>query len=121
MSRTSHDEPTVDVVVTNNEQKLRYEGRVDGELVGFTTYTVQGDRIAFNHAEVSPKWEGRGVGSALARGALDDVVSSGKVITPLCPFIVDFVSQNPSYLPNVDEVHRQEIEATIAVAPGGDD
>jgi predicted GNAT family acetyltransferase len=117
----SDDQSTVDVVVTNNKKELRYEAHVGGELVGFTTYVVQGDRIAFNHAEVYPKWEGRGVGSALARGALDDVVSSGNVITPLCPFIVDFVSQNPSYLPNVDEMHRRDIEGMIAVTPGGDD
>jgi hypothetical protein len=49
------------------------------------------------------------------------VVSRGKVITPLCPFIVTFVSRNPSYLPNVDEGHRREIEASIALAPADDD
>jgi uncharacterized protein len=112
------DEPPADeppatataVVVTNNRSDLRYEAHIGGQLVGFTTYLIHGDRVVFTHAEVSPQWEGHGVGSTLAKDALDDVVERGKVITPLCPFIVDYVSRHPSYLPHVDEVHRHAIE-----------
>jgi predicted GNAT family acetyltransferase len=110
-------ETALDVKVTNNPSELRYEAYVDGTLAGFTTYLLHEDRVAFNHAEVYPRWEGQGVGSALAQGALDAVVGEGKTITPLCPFIVDYISRNPSYLPHVDDEHRQEIEAMIAVAP----
>jgi predicted GNAT family acetyltransferase len=109
----------LDIEVSNNQSELRYEVYVDGELAGFTTYKLHDDTVAFMHAEVFPKWEGRGIGSELARVALDDVVESGKTITPLCPFIVDFVSHHPSYLSNVDEKHRQEIEARIATEPDG--
>jgi len=97
-----------DVVVTDNRAAHRYEAHVDGELVGLTTYLLVDERVVFNHAEVYPKWEGHGVGSALARGALDDVVAQGKWITPKCPFIVDFVRQHPAYLEHVDERHRTE-------------
>jgi hypothetical protein len=45
-------------------------------------------------------------------------VARGKVITPLCPFMVSFVSHHPSYLPHVDEVHRHEIEALAATSAG---
>jgi hypothetical protein len=99
------------VVVTNNKAELRYEAHVDGDLVGFTTYQLHGDRVVFNHAEVFPQWEGQGIGGQLARGALDDVIVAGKVITPLCPFIVSFVRRNPSYLEHVDPEHRQQLEA----------
>jgi predicted GNAT family acetyltransferase len=117
MSEESAEEATADVVVTNNEAAKRYEVHVAGELAGFTTYLTRDGRVAFTHAEVFPRWEGQGVGSALARGALDDTVAAGDLITPVCPFIVDYISRHPSYLPHVDEVHRQEIEAMIAVAP----
>jgi predicted GNAT family acetyltransferase len=102
------------VTVVNNPSDLRYEVYVGDELAGFTSYTLRGDAVAFRHAEVLPQWEGHGVGSQLAKEALDDVVAAGKTITPLCPFIVDYVSRHPSYLPHVDEPHRVEIEARIA-------
>ncbi|MBV9869753.1 MAG: N-acetyltransferase [Frankiaceae bacterium] len=111
------DSNEVELEVRNNPGELRYEIFAGDELAGFTTYTLQDGAVAFRHAEVFPQWEGRGVGSRLAKEALDDVVESGKVITPLCPFIVDFVSGHPSYLPHVDERHRRQIEAAIATEP----
>lgn len=112
---------TPSVTVTNNEAANRYEVAVDGVTAGVLTYLVHDDRVAFNHAEVYPRFEGQGVGSELAKSALDDVVAQGKTITPLCPFIVNFVSHHPSYLTHVDEEHRQEIEAMIATAPDDDE
>jgi uncharacterized protein len=101
----------LDIVISNNKAQLRFEAHIDGVLAGFTTYLLHADRVVFTHAEVYPRWEGRGVGHELARGALDDVIAQGKVITPLCPFIVEFVRRNPSYLEHVDEEHRRELEA----------
>ena len=49
------------------------------------------------------------------------LLAQGKTITPLCPFIVNYIAQHPSYLSDVDEVHRQEIEALIATAPDDDE
>jgi uncharacterized protein len=111
------DDAALDVAVTNNESAGRYEAHVDGVLAGFTTYRNRDNRVVFTHAEVYPRWEGQGVGSALARGALDDVVARGKVITPLCPFIVDYVIRHPSYLEHVDEPHREELTATTDREP----
>jgi predicted GNAT family acetyltransferase len=111
MTQTFHSEDAVDVVVTNNAAAQRYEAHVDGELAGLTTYVAVGDRVVFTHAEVDARWEHKGVGSALARGALDDVVAHGKLITPKCPFIVSYVLSHPSYLEHVDARHRGELEA----------
>jgi uncharacterized protein len=121
MTQDTGNPPDLDVVVANNTSALRYEAHIDGELAGFTNYLLHDNRVIFTHAEVYPKWEGRGVGSALAHGALDDVVGRGKVITPLCPFMVSFVSRHTSYLPHVDEVHRQEIEALAATSAASSD
>jgi uncharacterized protein len=109
-----HPETTPDVVVSNNKAALKYDASIDGDLAGFTNYLLHDDRVIFTHAEVYPRWEGRGVGSALARGALDDVIAQGKTITPLCPFIVSFVRRNPAYLEHVDSEHRRQLEATLA-------
>jgi uncharacterized protein len=111
MTDTAANPDRPDVTVTNNEAASRYEAHVDGALAGFTAYISHNDRVVFTHAEVYPRWEGQGIGAALARGALDDVIAHGKLITPLCPFIVSFVARNPSYLPHVDEPHRRQFEA----------
>jgi predicted GNAT family acetyltransferase len=102
-------ESALDVVVTNHEAASRYEAHVDGQLAGLTTYRLVADRVIFTHAEVYPKWEGRGVGHALARGALDDTIARGKLITPLCPFIVDYVRHHPEYVEHVDVAHRAAV------------
>jgi uncharacterized protein len=116
MTDPAGDGEALDVVVSNNEAARRYEVHIGAELAGLTTYLLVDDRVVFTHAEVYPRWEGKGVGTALARGALDDVIASGKLITPKCPFIVDFVRHHPPYVEHVDPAHRHEFEA---VAPGG--
>jgi predicted GNAT family acetyltransferase len=71
---------------------------VDGELVGAAYYDVADDLIVFTHTEVDEESEGHGVGSALARGALDDVRTEGrrKVIAH-CPFIKGWIERHPDY------------------------
>src|SRR5205085_2303918 len=59
------------IEVTNDEATQRYETRVDG-AVALIQYERRGDRIVFLHTEVPAALEGHGVGSALARAALDD-------------------------------------------------
>ena len=65
------------VVVTNNPDLLRYEARLGDELAGFAAYRLEEGRITFTHTEVGEAFGGKGVGSSLARGALDDVRATG--------------------------------------------
>jgi uncharacterized protein len=84
--------------VTDNPEQSRYEVSVDGALAGFAAYRIHGDRIVFTHTEVDDAWEGKGVGGALARGALDDVRARGQYrVTALCPFISAWIERHPSY------------------------
>ncbi len=88
-------EPTI----TDNPQAKRYEAFVDGELAGFAEYMLSDGLITFTHTEVRPAFEGRGVGSALARTALDEVRSQGeRQVLPLCPFILGWIQRHPEYL-----------------------
>jgi uncharacterized protein len=104
--------PVVDV--SDNQPAQQYEARVDGALAGVITYTVHGDRVAFTHAEVLPRWRGRGIASALVREALDDAVAHGRLITPLCPFVVGFVRKHEEYQRHVDAAHRSRYLPTTA-------
>jgi predicted GNAT family acetyltransferase len=42
------------------------------------------------------------VGSALARGALDDVRAAGGRIAPLCPFIAGYIRRHGEYADLID-------------------
>jgi predicted GNAT family acetyltransferase len=87
-----------DVEVTNNESEKRYEARLDGELAGTAYYDTADDLIVFTHTEVDDAFEGHGVGSALARAALDDVRSDGRrKVVARCPFIKGWIDRHPDY------------------------
>jgi uncharacterized protein len=87
-----------DVEVTNNEAEQRYEARIDGELAGAAYYDAADDLIVFTHTEVDEAFEGHGVGSALARGALDDVRADGRRrVVARCPFIKGWIDRHEDY------------------------
>jgi predicted GNAT family acetyltransferase len=90
------DEPTTPRL-TDNPDAARYEAHVGADLAGFAAYRWRGERIVFTHTEVDPAFEGQGIGSALARFALDDVRSRGLIAVPLCPFISAYLRRHPEY------------------------
>lgn len=98
-------------VVTDVPDRNRYEARVDGELAGFAEYTFAGKRIVFTHTEVDPRFEGQGVGGALARTALDAVRDRGDLeVVPVCPFIAGWIMRHPEYAPVVTPALRPQFE-----------
>ncbi len=91
-----------DVVVTRNEDEHRWEARVDGALAGFAEYRQTDELVIFTHTEVDASFEGQGVGTALARHALDEVFDEGThKVMPLCPFIKGWIRRHPEYVPLV--------------------
>ncbi|MEU8340107.1 GNAT family N-acetyltransferase [Spirillospora sp. NPDC048832] len=83
--------------VTDNPGQSRYEITVDGDLAGFVEYERGEGSVVFIHTEVDPAFEGKGIGGALARGALDDVRAKGQSVVPLCPFIKKWIGKHPDY------------------------
>lgn len=84
--------------VTRNEQKSRYEARVDGALAGYLEYRPEGGNVDLTHTEVDPAFGGRGVGSALARHALDGIRAEGtRKVIPTCPFVKAWIGKHPAY------------------------
>jgi predicted GNAT family acetyltransferase len=83
--------------VVDNPGARRFEAYVDEALAGFAEYELHPDRIVFIHTEVDPAFEGRGVGSQLAAGALDAVRERGLRVIPRCPFIAGYLSRHQEY------------------------
>ncbi|AZM51167.1 GNAT family N-acetyltransferase [Streptomyces sp. WAC 06738] len=77
----------------------RYEARVDGEseVAGVAAYIRTPELIAFVHTEVPPEYEGRGVGSALARTALDEARAANLRVLATCPFFAGWIARHPEY------------------------
>jgi predicted GNAT family acetyltransferase/glutaredoxin len=82
----------VDVPAAN-----RYELRLADRRIGLAAYRRRDGRIAFTHTEVDGSLEGRGFGSRLAAGALDDASRQGLDVVPLCPFIARYIERHPEY------------------------
>ena len=81
-----------------NDEAQRYEARSDGEVVGFAEFETTDTRIVFTHTVVEPRAEGHGVGSALARFALDDVRRDGsRRVVPRCPFFRRWINDHAEY------------------------
>lgn len=84
--------------VANNPAKQRYELRSGEEVLGFASYRMDGDdTVVFTHTEVDPQQEGKGYGSQLARGALDDVRSGRREVVAQCEFIARYIDGHPAY------------------------
>ncbi len=58
-----------DVDTSHAPDRSRFEAHLDGDLAGFAEYQLAEGLIVFTHTEVDESFEGRGVGSALARAA----------------------------------------------------
>lgn len=84
--------------LSDNKDRKRYEAHIDGKLAGFAEYIAMTGLIIFSHTEVIPAFEGKGVGSALAKYALDDVRAEGtRQVQPLCPFISGWIERHGDY------------------------
>jgi predicted GNAT family acetyltransferase len=94
MTMTAPTAPTI----TNHEDRHRYEARLDGQLAGFAEYNLLTNGILVTHTEVLPAFEGRGVGSALARHVLDDARARQLQVVPVCQFIAGYIRKHHEYL-----------------------
>jgi predicted GNAT family acetyltransferase len=87
----------VHVTVADAPQRHRFEAYVGGRLAGFASYIRHDRLVVLTHTEVEPAFEGHGVGSALARAALDDAVARGVRVRPYCPFVAGWIARHPAY------------------------
>ncbi len=97
----------MDPSVVDNPAEQRFEVRVDGAVAGFAAYRAGEEADTFTHTEIDPAYEGRGLGSVLVRGALDEVRARGRQVRPACPFVRRFVERHPDYLDLVPPGERE--------------
>jgi predicted GNAT family acetyltransferase len=82
--------------VRNNVASHRFELEIDDQ-VAKAWYRQQGNVITFTHTEVPAALSGQGIGSRLAKGALDAVRAAGQTVVALCPFIAAYIKRHGEY------------------------
>jgi predicted GNAT family acetyltransferase len=82
--------------VRDNPALHRFELDVDG-VIAFSEYRHKAGVVTFIHTEVPESLGGKGVGSKLARGALDLVRARGEKVIAKCPFIAAFIKKHAEY------------------------
>jgi len=71
----------------NDTKKGYFEAVEDGKEAGKMTYTWAGDsKFIIDHTEVSPDFNGKGVGKKLVMAAVEYARANNLKIIPLCPF-----------------------------------
>ena len=82
--------------VVNNKAQHRYELTAEGHLAA-TYYELSDGVITFVHTEVPPELGGKGVGSRLIKGALDQVRADGLKVIAQCEFVKGYIGKHPEY------------------------
>jgi len=95
------------VIITNNEEAQRFETQVDG-LRALLTYRRFPDRIVFDHIEVAPPLESKGLATKLARTGLDFARANHFRVVPLCPYVAAFIRKHAKYhdLVSADDLRK---------------
>lgn len=81
----------------DNEAEHQYEAHDGDRVAGVVTYADRGAARVVLHTEVNPGYEGRGIGSLLAKFVLDDIRSACRTVVPKCPFVAAYIERHPEY------------------------
>lgn len=81
---------------TNDTKRGYFEAVEDGKEAGKMTYTWAGDsKFIIDHTEVSPDFNGKGVGKKLLMTAVEYARTNDLKIIPLCPFAKSVFDKTP--------------------------
>jgi len=96
------------IEISDAPDRGRYELSVDGQVVGFTEYHTRPGLIAFVHTEIDESVQGRGLGDALIRFALEDARNRDLAVLPFCPFVKAFIESHREFEALVPPEYREQ-------------
>ena len=98
----------MDLEVTDNPDKARFEILADGELAGFAQYHLRGSEIAFTHTQTDDSFRGHGLGGSLVQASLDQARERHLTVLPYCPFVKSWITAHREYADLVPADRRQQ-------------
>jgi predicted GNAT family acetyltransferase len=96
--------------VRDNPDLHRYEIDDGGELAAFTEYRLHGSVADFVHTETLAGHDGRGLGSQLVRGALEDARRRSWQVRPFCPFVRAYIDRHREFVDLVPDRERARFQ-----------
>lgn len=85
-----------DYNIVHNTEQSRFEVEIDGSLA-VLLYVRRSGKIIYTSTRVPRHLEGGGVGSALAKTALEYARENELTVVPSCSFVRAFVQRHPEY------------------------
>ena len=82
--------------VVHEPEESRFAVHAEG-LTAVLEYQRVGERVVMPHTAVPGPLEGRGIGSRLARTALEWAREENLRVVPLCPFVRAYIQRHPEY------------------------
>ena len=82
--------------VRHNLALHRFELDLDGGMA-VALYRLADGVMIFTHTEVPAALRGRGIGSQMMHGVLQNVRAQGVKVVPRCPFVADFIHRHPEH------------------------
>ena len=84
----------MNVVVTDNAQRSRFEATVDGQLC-VADYRLDIGVMTMFHTSVPRPLEGRGIASELVRAAMAQARTRGLKVRPTCSYVARWMQRHP--------------------------
>ena len=82
------------LTIRDNPERHRFEADLGDGSFAIAEYTLPAGKIMFTHTEVPEAHEGKGIGSALIRYALDEARRRGLKVIPICPFFAAYIKRH---------------------------
>jgi len=79
--------------VTHQPENSLFAIQIDGDMA-YQEYIQTKTDLVITHTEVPKQLEGKGLGSLLAKNALQYAEENGLKIMPLCPFMAAYMRKN---------------------------
>jgi uncharacterized protein len=103
-----------DITVRHDPARSRFEILDAGNVIGKAVYKdydggASPQRI-FYHTVINEEYGGQGLAGRLAAAALDETVSDGAAIVPVCPYIKKFLTKHPAYADHTVRVAPAHLE-----------
>ena len=83
------------LAIRDNPEEQRFQADLGDGSLAIAEYRLKDGKIIFTHTEVPPNHEGRGIGSALIRYALNAARERGLKVVPRCPFFAAYIEKHP--------------------------
>jgi predicted GNAT family acetyltransferase len=80
---------------THDEQRHRWVGSIDGQVVTALDYADNGSTISMTRTFTNPPFRGNGYAAELVAHAVDAAEAAGRTVRPSCWYVADWFEAHP--------------------------